>query len=132
MPRKKSKNLTELELDIMQVLWDRDDEMLVEDIRSQMARKDKPLAPATVRTMLSILQDKGYLTRRAEGRGFAYKAKIPREKAQAAFVDDVVTRAFDGSASALVASLLGNRKVSKKELDRVKALIEKHEKEAGK
>jgi len=131
MPRHKSRTLTDLELLIMQILWNHE-ERSVEEIRENLAKQGRDLALPSVRTMLSILKDKGYTTRRKIGRGHAYKAVVPREKARKNILKDLVERAFDGSAMNLVAALVDASMVSEKDLARVKSLIRKYEKEAEK
>jgi len=130
MPRHKSRTLTDLELLIMQILWNHE-ERSVEEIRENLAKQGRDLALPSVRTMLSILQDKGYVTRRKTGRSHAYKAVVPREKARKNILKDLVERAFEGSAMNLVAALVDASMVSEKDLARVKSLIRKYEKEAG-
>ncbi|MBN1899875.1 BlaI/MecI/CopY family transcriptional regulator [Candidatus Sumerlaeota bacterium] len=131
MPRNKSHTLTELELAIMQIVWN-SGEVLVEDIRQTLEEQGRPLALPSIRTMLSILQDKGYVTRRKVGRGHAYQAIVPQDKARKNIIKDLVNRAFEGSAMNLVAALLDTRMVSENELSKVKSLIRKYEKEAEK
>jgi BlaI family penicillinase repressor len=131
MPRLKSRTLTDLELAIMQIVWN-NEEVLVEDIRQTLEEQGHPLALPSIRTMLSILQDKGYVTRRKLGRGHAYKAVVPQEKAQKNIIKDLVNRAFQGSAMNLVAALFDTRMVSENELSKVKKLIRQYEKEGGK
>lgn len=131
MARRKTRTLTELELEIMQIVWKKG-EVSVEDICDATEAAGRPLARPTIRTMLAILQDKGYLTRRPEGRAFAYRAAVSQDEARSSIVRDVVERAFDGSAAGLVASLLGSKMVRARELDRVKKLIEHYEKEGKK
>ena len=104
MARLKSGTLTDLELAIMQIVWN-NREVMVEDIRQILEKEGRPLALPSIRTMLSILQGKGYVTRRKVGRGHAYKAIVPQEKAQ----ENII-----------------------KELSRVKNMIRQYEKEAGK
>lgn len=130
MARRPAKTLTELELEIMQVIWDAPGPIGVEDIRETLGAKDRNYAPATVRTMLGILLDKGFVTREKAGRGFEYRPVVPRAKAQAGMLSDLVQRVFDGSASALTAALLGSEKVSRDDLAEIKRLIAKHERES--
>lgn len=130
MSRQKSCTLTNLELAIMQIVWN-NGEVLVDDIRQNLEDLGRPLALPSIRTMLGILQDKGYVTRRKVGRGHTYKAVVPQEKAQKNIIKDLLDRAFQGSAMNLVAALLDTRMVSENELSRVKGLIRKYEKEAG-
>ncbi len=127
MPRRRSRTLTELELEIMQVVWTKE-EIRVEEIHKAFVEMEKPLALPSIRKMLSILQEKGYLTRRAIGRAHSYQAIVSKSQAHKGFVKDLVERAFDGSARDLVAALLDQKIVSKRELKKVKELIAKHEK----
>jgi len=131
MARRKSRVLTELELEIMRVVWN-SGEATVEEIQRALQEHGRPLAPPSVRTMLAILQEKGYVRRRAVGRGFVYGAAVSRKRARHSIVRDVIERAFEGSALDLVASLIKTRMVSKVDLDRVKQMIREHEKEGKK
>lgn len=126
MARRKTRTLTELELEIMQIVW-KYEEVAVEDIRQALKKEGKPLALPSIRTMLGILQDKGYVARRAEGRRHLYRARVPQEKAQESILKDVVERAFDGSALDLVAALIDTRLVSRKDINEVRRLIQQAE-----
>ena len=131
MPRRRKDNdkLTELELEIMQVVW-KEKEVTVKKILAALAREGRCLAPPSIRTMLAILQDKDYVTRRPQGRGHVYSAQMPAEQTRKRILKDVIDRAFDGSASSLVAALVNARMVSRRELDKARRLIERHEKGA--
>lgn len=131
MARRKSRTLTQLELEIMQAVWSQD-EIGVEEIRKAFEDAGTPLALPTIRKMLSILQEKGYVTRRVQGRGHIYRALISEKEAHKGFLRDLVERAFDGSATNLVAALLQSKMVSKRDLEKVKRLIAEHEKGDGK
>jgi len=89
-----------------------------------------PSPPPSVRTMLSILQQRDYVTRRPEGMGHVYRAKIPADRTRKRILQDIIDRAFDGSALSLVAALVDAKMVSRKELEKAKRLIEEHEKRA--
>lgn len=126
MARRKTRTLTELELEIMQVVW-KQQEAAVEDIRRAFKAMGKPLALPSIRTMLGILQEKGYVTRRADGRRFVYRARVAQEAARESILKDLLDRAFDGSALDLVAALIDTRLVSKKDIDEVTRLIRRAE-----
>ena len=98
MARRKTRTLTEVELEIMQVVWQRA-EVSVGDLQQTLEGQGKPLALPSIRTMLSILQEKGYVTRRGQGRGHLYRAKVPRTEAEKRILRDIVKRAFRGSAA---------------------------------
>lgn len=126
MARRKTRTLTELELEIMQVVWGRE-KTTVEEIRRALEAEGKPLALPSVRTMLGILQEKGYVKRRASGRRHIYRACVSRDRARKSILTDVIDRAFDGSALDMVAALIDSRAIAKGDVEKVKALIERAE-----
>lgn len=127
MARRKTKTLTELELEIMQTLWERGP-ITVEDLAGAFAERGRPLAPPSFRTMLGILKDKGYVTRKRAGRGYLYQARVPAEIARKSILSDVIRRVFDGSASELVAALVKDGMVNADDLAKARALIRQNEK----
>jgi predicted transcriptional regulator len=131
MPRRKSRTLTEVELEFMHVLWS-SGESTTEDVQDALCEEGHGLADGSVRKVLSILVEKGYVTRRRAGRGFLYKAQVARRAANRSLVRDLLDRAFGGSASLMVASLLDGRRVKPKEMAAIKRLIARREREGGK
>ena len=73
---------------------------------------------------------KGYLERRRAGRSFYYRAKVQKDQARGGMVHDILTRAFGGSASLMVAALLDIHKIRKGEIEEIKRLIAEKEKKA--
>ena len=71
MPRRKSRTLTEVELEFMQILWGAG-ELTTEEVQSALRDQRRKLSDGSIRKMLSILVEKGYLSRRREGRGYLY------------------------------------------------------------
>ena len=128
MARRKSRTLTEVELEFMLVIWELG-EVTTEDVLATLARQGRHLADGSVRKILSILVTKGYVSRRPDGRGFRYRAVVPRDKASKSMLLDVVDRAFQGSAALMVAALLDTRKVQEADLRKIKELIAQREKE---
>ena len=126
MPRRKSRTLTELELEIMQTIWQLG-EATVEQLYDVFQDSGKPLARPSIRTMLKILQQKQYLTRTQEGRGYVYHPEVSAPEAHRSFLSDLLERAFDGSATSMVATLLHGGMISNGDLKEVKQLIRQHE-----
>jgi predicted transcriptional regulator len=123
MARPKSRTLTDVELEIMRILW-ACGEATVPDLAQTLAKAGRPLAQPSIRTMLSILQRKGYVVRRAAaGRGFAYRALVSQDQTQQHFVRTVVERVFGGSPLALVSTLLRDDAISAKDLAKVQRMI---------
>ncbi len=123
MARRKARTLTEVELEFMLVVWAAPDDVNSEDVMKALAKEGRKLSDGSVRKMLSILEDKGYLSRRKEGRSFYYRAEVPEDQANRSLVVDLLCRAFGGSAALMVATLLDSRKIGKKDLDKIKKLI---------
>lgn len=108
MARKSTKTtLSDLELKIMQVIWRRG----ASNVADVQAELDPPLAYTTVQTVMNILERKGKLSRRLQGRAFLYSAKITEDRALRQGVRELVDRMFGGSSEELVMSLLKNRQI---------------------
>lgn len=117
--------LSENQLEIMDVVWDRG-EATLGDIWGELSQ-DRPVAKNTIQTLLSRLVDKGWLTTRSEGKTFHYSATRLRESTLANVVQKLVDTAFKGSTEGLVMALLDGREISKVEADRIRELIERAE-----
>ena len=126
MARRKTRTLTEVELEFMQVLWT-GGEMTTEEVRERLGAQGRDLADGSIRKVLSILVDKGYLVRRREGRGFLYRSEVPESQASRSMVMDLLRRVFGGSAALMVAALLDSHAVPPKDLEQIRRLIAKHE-----
>ena len=121
MPPKRSKTLTEAELRIMRILWDRG-ESLVSDLVSAMP-ESAPLAYNSVLTTVRILEQKGYVLHRQEGRAFLYRPCIAEQDASRSEVSHVLHRFFGNSREQLMLSLLGDGEITLDELQRLKNAI---------
>lgn len=128
MARRKSNTLTQVELEFMKVVWAAA-EVTTDDVQEALRRAGRDLADGSIRKVLSILVSKGYLARRREGRAFVYRATVGEDEASRSLVQDLLRRAFDGSAALLVASLLDGRTVRGEDLREIKRLIAEHEEE---
>ena len=125
MGRKKSLNLTEGELPLMQVLWEQK-RATVGDVVASLAA-DPPLAYSTVLTTLRILEAKGYVRHTKEGRAFVYEPVVVREEASRKALDYLVKRFFGGSCELLVMNLLKEETIGRAELRRIKKMIAESE-----
>jgi predicted transcriptional regulator len=123
--RKKSLNLTEGELPLMQVLW-KEGRATVGDVAASLSA-DPPLAYSTVLTTLRILEAKGYIKHTKEGRAFVYEPIVVQEEASRKALDHLVNRFFGGSCEQLVINLLKEETIGKAELRRIKKMIAESE-----
>ena len=121
MPPKKSNTLTEAELRLMKILWRRG-ESAVTDLVAAMP-EGETLAYNSVLTTIRILEQKGYVEHRQEGRAFIYRACVAEDEASRSEVRHLMSRFFGNSREKLLLSLLGDGEVSAEELQRLKEAI---------
>ena len=122
MSRQASRGLTDAELRLMDVLWEKGTGT-VSDVVGALP-KSVPLAYSTVLTTLRILENKGYLTHLQEGRAYVYRPVIGRDQARQSAVSYLVRRFFDGSRDQLMLRLLEDKGIGARELKRLRRLIE--------
>jgi BlaI family penicillinase repressor len=121
--RSKSPTLTEQELEIMKIVWDRD-AATVRDVYEALLEKRK-VAYTTVMTMMNILEQKGHLRKSQDDRAFVYRSTKPRQQVIRGMVREFVNRVFNGSAEPLLLHLVEDRKLSEKDLEEIRTLIRK-------
>lgn len=129
MARSKSPILTESELRLMNILWDKGATTVKEVVAA--LPKDQPLAYNTVQTMLQILEKKGFLRheQQKQGRAFVYHPVVDRNQARRSTVRYIVSRFFDGSPELLMHNILEHEEIDSKAIQRVKQLLEEQESE---
>ncbi len=121
MPPKKSSTLTEAELRLMKILWRRG-ESAVTDLVAAMP-DGEALAYNSVLTTIRILEQKGYVEHRQEGRAFVYRPCVAENEASRSEVRHVLNRFFGNSRERLLLSLLGDEELTTEELQRLKDAI---------
>ena len=121
--RSKSPTLTDQELEIMKVVWDRET-VTVRDVYEELLEKRK-VAYTTVMTMMNILEQKGHLVKTQEDRAYLYRSTKPRNQVIRGMVREFVNRVFNGSAEPLLLHLVEDRKLSEKDIEEMRALIRK-------
>lgn len=125
-----SYSLTELQLALMRVLWERREATVIEV--QEAVEPERRLAQSTVATLLSRLEKRGVLSHRVEGRQFVYRAVVSEAEVRRSMVRELgvlTRRLFQGDVAALVSHLLTAQDVAPGDLSRVKALIEARERE---
>jgi predicted transcriptional regulator len=125
MPPKKSATLTEAELRLMRLLWKRG-ESTVGDLVAALPKKES-LAYNSVLTTIRILEQKGYVQHRKDGRAFSYVAVVEEDQAGNSEVRHVLRRFFGDSREKLMLALLGDGEITPEELARLKEAIERAE-----
>jgi predicted transcriptional regulator len=127
MPRRKSEQMTPVELEIMQVLWETGP-ATVQVVQKQLERE---LAYTTVQTMLTVLHRKKKVKRTLKDKAYIYKAAVTRSNFTGHAVREFIDRLFGGSAEGLVMSLLQEKHLTREKLASLHELIEKEERNAG-
>jgi predicted transcriptional regulator len=113
--------LTEHELEIMQIVWQRPT-VTVRDVYEELLKRRK-IAYTTVMTMLGILEEKGFLKKNQGEKAYVYRPAQPKSKVVGSMVNDFVSRVFDGSAKPLLVHLVENEHLSEQELDEIARLM---------
>lgn len=123
MARKKSLTLTEAELPIMEVLWDKG-VATVGEVAEGLS-KDRAVAYNTVLTLMRILERKGYVQHTKDGRAFVYQPVVDRGEASRTAVRQLLNRFFNDSPELLVLNLLRDEAINEQEIERLRGLIGK-------
>ncbi|MCF8417749.1 MAG: BlaI/MecI/CopY family transcriptional regulator [Melioribacteraceae bacterium] len=120
-------NPTESELEVLKILWTKGPST-VQTVNDEL-NKSKEVGYTTTLKIMQIMSDKGLVNRTKAGRKHIYNALVNQHAAQKILLEKVLDTAFSGSAMNLVMHALGNTRTSKHELNQIKQLIEKLERE---
>jgi BlaI family transcriptional regulator, penicillinase repressor len=131
LPRTQSSTLTEAELRIMNVLWEKGSATVHEVLAGLDAKP--ALAYNSVLTIVRILEKKGYVRhiKEKDTRAHIYTAKVAKQDATRSEVRRLVTRLFGNSHELLVLNILEDKSIDAEELDRLRALLEESKNSSG-
>ncbi len=127
MPAPEGK-LTPIQFELMQLVWNSAHGMTIGEIWDAI-RTGREVSRTTALNLVDRLEKRGWLKRRKDQGVFRYTAAVERPSVEAQLAADFVEEFFDGSAANLMMSLLGSRRLSKVDIERLKQLI--NEKETG-
>lgn len=113
--------LTELQLAILRIIWDKG-EATVQEIWEAL-HAERGLAQTTIATVMSRLERRGVVTRRARSRQYHYRAAVTEQEVQHSMVGELTERLFDGDVTALVQHLLSGEDVSPGDIAKIRAMI---------
>ncbi len=114
----KNNKPTEGELEILQVLWERQS-ATVRDVHEELL-KMKEAGYTTTLKLMQIMFEKGLVTRDSSNKTHIYQPALSKEKTQNLFLNKMIDSLFAGSSAQLVMQALGNHKTSKEELDEIR------------
>jgi predicted transcriptional regulator len=121
MPPKTSNTLTEAELRLMKILWVRGESTVADLVAA--TNEEVQLAYTSVLTTIRVLEKKGYVVHRQDGRAFLYSPRVAEHDASKSEIRNVLHRFFGDSRERLLLSLLGDGEITAKELEVVKEAI---------
>ena len=125
-----SHSLTELQLALMKVLWERGEATVLE-LHDEM-RRERPIAQSTIATLLSRMEKRGLISHRQEGRQYFYRATVPEHEVRHSVVSEVqglMGRLFEGDVAAMVSHLIHESEVEADDLARLREMIARREAE---
>ena len=129
MARPRHQHPTPGELEILQVLWQRGPCTVREVMK--VLNPTRRRAYTTVMSLMNVMFEKSLVKREPRGRAFVYRPRVTRKKTLSAMVRDLLGRAFDGSATAMVAHLLEQANLSEDELDEIHKTIDAYGRRRG-
>lgn len=127
MARHPSNEPTEVELEILRTLWARD-QATAREIHDAISKGRETNYSTTVK-MLSVMFDKGLVSRDDSIRPMQFRASATQKKTQSKLLKRLMQKAYDGSVGSLVMQALSSKKATKEELTEIRELIEKLERE---
>jgi BlaI family transcriptional regulator, penicillinase repressor len=127
MPRRPQITPTEVELEILQVLWEHQPATVRELV--EILNQTRPRAYTSILSMLNVMFEKGLVTREPKGRAHVYRARYSRERTLGGVVSDLLGRVFEGSTTSLITRVLEQSKPSPDELDEIRRAIEEWQSE---
>lgn len=122
MPRKAA-DVTETELRILDVLWERGP-TIVRDIVEELYDEHTPALHATVKSLLERLDEKGYVTRDGSGHAHTFSPAVPREELVGQQLQQLADNHFDGALSPVLLTLVDRAKLTRKQRDAIRKIIE--------
>ncbi len=124
MARPASKYPTELELQILKVLWQQSP-LLARDVQAALATDGRDLAKTSIITTLNTMVVKQYLTRTKQANMYLFTPRITASEVGDRVLGDVVDRVFDGSTSAVLLKLFDVKDVDANELKELRRIIDR-------
>lgn len=126
MARPRVKELTERELEVMHAFWERGDASIAE-IRDDLNESGRELAYTTVATLVRILGEKQFLEQVNDERPFIYRPARSFEDVSRNMLGDLLDRVFGGSREQLMLRLIEKKKLTKREKDVLKSLLDEEQ-----
>lgn len=115
--------LSPAETEILQIVW-KLNQAAVQQVLDELP-KDRPIAYATVQTLLRRLEKKGYIVHTTEGKAHIFRAVVQKDKVLKSAVTGFLDRLFGGDALPLVQYLAENKQITASDIDQLKDILNK-------
>lgn len=125
MPRSSSSQPTEVEMQILRILWDLGPSP-VREIHRRL-ESAKGTSYSTTVKMLAVMLNKGLVTRDEKAQPHVYKAALSRDGAGKRLVRDIIDKVYNGSAHSLVLQALSTQRATQEERDEIRRLLDRME-----
>ncbi|QDT04996.1 Methicillin resistance regulatory protein MecI [Rubripirellula lacrimiformis] len=122
MARHASSQPTEVELQILRILWD-DGPSIVRNIHDSLQQFKQTTYSTTVK-MLSVMLEKGLLKRDDDAKPQVYRPAAPQQRTQKRMLGDLIDKVYDGSSAALMMHALSSKKATAEELQQIRDLLD--------
>ncbi len=126
----KPRTFTDTEMQFMKILWAQG-EATPDEIAADLEISGKKPAYGTIRNMLVLMIDKGFVARRKDGKVYHYRALVEEQTAKKTMLEHILGKVFDGSESSMVATLLSGKDISRDEIDEIHRLVEEEKAREG-
>jgi BlaI family penicillinase repressor len=126
VPRPRSDQPTDTELQILRILWETGPAELGQVRAALLRERDRDMALTTVATMLQIMLDKGLVTRAQGERSWLWSANVTRRNTTRGLIRKILSNVFEGSASKLVMHLIEDGKLTPDERAQIRAMLDEH------
>lgn len=122
MARQQSKHPTELELEILKILWTAGARS-GREISELLADRSRELTYSSVMTVLGIMENKEYVKRKKQSGSFVYSPRISENVTTRRMLKDLVKRAYDGSVISVMVNLLETNEIDAVEIEQLRTLL---------
>lgn len=116
--------LTAAQYEIMRVIWDTEPQGATVSDVWQATSQDRPVGRTTLLNLITRLENRGWLKRVADSKPYRYVSTRGRRETESLLASQFVDHFFDGSASHLVMSLLGTKRIDPAQVEQLRALLE--------
>ncbi|MEM7455647.1 MAG: BlaI/MecI/CopY family transcriptional regulator [Planctomycetota bacterium] len=123
--------LANAELAVMELLWDSGERMTAREIRESLYPDEKKAQHGTVQRLLQRLEDKGFIDRDRSISVHFFSAAVSRENYAGTQLESLADKLTSGSFAPLITNLIERKKISRKEIERIREILDAHESAGG-